>query len=340
MGLKLSARFEKHFLNFKKPAGTSRGILHEKPCWYLFIKNIETGVEGIGECSIIPGLSIDPLEGYEEKLAEVCKVINLHQAIDLSEILLHNYPSIYLAIEMAMLDLQNGGKKIYYFNDFTDNKIGIPINGLIWMDTIQTMWEQTIEKVAAGYKVIKLKIGALNFREEVNLIAKIRNKFPDITLRLDANGAFEPAMALEALKSLAPYHIHSIEQPIKQGQWEAMKDLCKSSPIPMALDEELIGIDDSIKKGELLKFIKPSYIIIKPSLLGGFAAADEWISLAEENNIQWWITSALESNIGLDAIAQWTASKNITMAQGLGTGALYTNNVPSTLHIREGYLYH
>ena len=337
--MKLNAVLEKHFLKFKKPAGTSRGWLTEKPCWFIKIKDESTGITGIGEASIIPHLSIDDRTDYESKLIEVCTAINESEKVDYSSLALTEFPSIQFAIEMALLDLKNGGKQIYFENEFSRAKKGILINGLIWMGSYDEMWKQVIEKVNAGYNVIKLKIGALDFDGEVKLLKKIREHYPEITLRLDANGAFSPAEALDKLITLSGLNIHSIEQPIKQGQWEIMKDICSKSPIPIALDEELIGVNSPEEKIKLLDTISPQYIILKPSLIGGFAASDEWIKLAEMRNIGWWITSALESNIGLNAIAQWTASKNIIMAQGLGTGSLFENNIESDLHIENGELY-
>ena len=335
------ASYQKHFLKFIKPAGTSRGWLTEKPCWFLKLRDDEFDVEGIGECSIIPHLSIDDVPDYENHLKDICERINETDGnFNVSELVEDTFPSIRFGLEMALLDLQNDGRKIYFNNEFSQGKKGIPINGLIWMGTFETMWEQVTEKVNAEYNVIKLKIGALDFAGEVKLLKKIREHYPEITLRLDANGAFSPQDALEKLNILSELNIHSLEQPIKQGQWEIMKDLCKKSPIPIALDEELIGVNSLVEKIKLLDTISPQYIILKPSLLGGFDASDEWIKLAEKRNIGWWITSALESNIGLNAIAQWTASKNIQMAQGLGTGSLYENNIESGLFIEKGKLFH
>jgi o-succinylbenzoate synthase len=341
---RFSASFRRYPLIFKKPAGTSRGYLLEKPCWFLTILDLKTGIEGVGECSIIPGLSIDNEDSYESKLEEICALIT--STGNIPELDLENYPSIRFGIEMALLDLEHGGKGIFFESPFTKGKRGIPINGLVWMGSIEEMWEQIPPKVESGYKVIKIKIGSIDFDNEIRLIAKIRQHYPDISLRLDANGAFSPEEAFKKLETQSAFNIHSIEQPIKQGQWEEMAKLCKQSPIPIALDEELIGIRDHVQKQKLLDTIMPQFIILKPSLLGGFGAADEWIKLAEERNIGWWATSALESNIGLNAIAQWTAKKlgayllnGKVLAQGLGTGSLYKNNVESSLHIRNGELW-
>lgn len=330
----LHAFFEKYSLNFKKPAGTSRGIFMEKPGFFLYIKDTFTGKRGVGECSIIPGLSIDDRPDFELKLQEVCEEItkkgNLNTAIDLDE-----YPAIQFGLEMAKLDLQNGGKGIYFDNEFSQGKKNIIINGLIWMGNESEMWEQVQRKANAGFRVIKLKIGALDFEKEIKLLQKIREIYGDkFEIRLDANGAFSAKDALSKLEKLSTFNIHSIEQPIKAGQWEDMAILCKNSPIPIVLDEELIGIFSADEKESLLNHLHPQYIILKPSLLGGFSACEEWIAIAEKINIGWWATSALESNIGLSAIAQWVGGKNITLPQGLGTGGLYTNNIETKLLLK------
>jgi L-alanine-DL-glutamate epimerase-like enolase superfamily enzyme len=241
---------------------------------------------------------------------------------------------------MALLDQRNGGKGFFFESDFTNGKKGIPINGLIWMGRQEKMLEQIKDKLQHGFSCIKIKVGAINFDEEVSLLKFIRQKFPKdvIEIRLDANGAFTNKNVFENLETLSAFDIHSIEQPVKDGQFELMKKICSSSPIPIALDEELIGVkyDNQLK---LLQFISPQYIILKPSLLGGFESANRWITFAEQEKIKWWATSALESNTGLSAIAQWVATKNNSLMQGLGTGSLYSNNMPSSLQIRNGYLW-
>lgn len=329
--------FEKYILHFKRPAGTSRGSLTEKNSYFIHIKDIETDAEGIGECPILPGLSIDERPDFEDKLQEVCDLLNQNQQLNISDNL-ESWPAIVFGLETAILDVQLGGKRLLYNNAFSRGEKGIPINGLVWMDNIEGMWQQVQEKIAANFPCVKLKIGALDFESELNLLKRIREKYSDIEIRLDANGAFTPQEAVSKLKQLSESHIHSIEQPIKQGQPKLMAELCKASPIPIALDEELIGVNNREDKIKLLDTIQPQYIILKPSLLGGFAAADEWIALAEERNIGWWATSALESNIGLNAIAQWTGSKNNPLPQGLGTGSLFTNNIPMPLEIKSGKL--
>lgn len=338
-----AATCKKHILKFKKPAGTSRGYLYEKPCYFLYVKDNEDNSIGVGECSYIPNLSIDDRPDYEEKLKEVCDLINSKNSPSPLSLDLKEFPSIKFGLETAFLDLQNGGTGILFNTDFTDNKCGIPINGLIWMGSFDEMWEQVISKIESGYKVIKLKIGALDFDNELRLLDKIREHYPGIELRLDANGAFSKEEAAAKLEILSRYDIHSIEQPIKQGQWEAMAELCLKSPVPIALDEELIGINSMDDKIRILDSICPQYIILKPSLIGGFKAAEEWIKLAEERHIGWWATSALESNLGLGVIAQWVASileiNDNILPQGLGTGGLYENNIESTLNIKEGKLF-
>jgi o-succinylbenzoate synthase len=333
----LSARHSSLNLQFKFPAGTSRGVLLHKPSSFLILE--EDGFTGIGECSTIPDLSIDPQASYYTKLDEVCQLLNdgcEPDSIDLSD-----YPSIAFGLETALLDLKAKGSKCLFPSEFTEGKTGIPINGLVWMGDKDFMQKQIREKIAGGYHCIKLKVGAIDFETELEIISGIRQQFSasDIDLRLDANGAFSPTNALEKLERLAKFDIHSIEQPISQGQYEAMADVCKLSPIPIVLDEELIGVKSADKEA-LLDKIKPAYIILKPSLLGGFDESEEWIRLAEKQNIRWWITSALEANIGLNAIAQWTYSLNSKLPQGLGTGQLYHNNIPSPLEIRNAKLFY
>ncbi len=331
----MKARYVNYQLKFKFPAGTSRGVLLEKPSTYLLLE--ENGVTGIGECSTIPDLSVDPMDTYQAKLEEVCQWLNDENApenIDLSE-----YPSIAFGLETALLDLKAKGSKLLFDNDFSAGKVGIPINGLVWMGDKAFMQKQIREKINSGYRCIKLKVGALDFETELDIIKNIRREFSenDIELRLDANGGFSPKDALVKLNRLSEFQIHSIEQPIKQKQWEAMAEMCQKSPIPIVLDEELIG---TAPDENMLKFINPAYIILKPSLISGFEVSEKWIWLAETHKIGWWVTSALESNIGLNAIAQWTFSLNSTLPQGLGTGQLYHNNIFSPLVIENAKLYY
>lgn len=331
------ARHFQYTLQFRFRAGTSRGVLTQKTCSYLLLE--ENGITGIGECSTIPGLSIDPKESYHSKLDEVCSLLNngvLPENIDLQ-----HYPSITFGLETALLDINAKGSKILFPSEFTSGNVGIPINGLVWMGDKAFMQQQIREKIEAGYHCIKLKIGALDFDTELEIIQNIRREFSaqEIEIRLDANGGFLPTEALQKLERLAAFQIHSIEQPIKAGLFEAMANLCRKSPIPIVLDEELIGVQP-IDKEQLIKKIKPAYIILKPSLIGGIGESEDWIRKAEKNGVKWWITSALESNIGLNAIAQWTYTLNSPLPQGLGTGQLYHNNVPSPLEIRDAQLFY
>lgn len=337
----LKASFKKQNFVFKQPGGTSRGILTTKDSWYLIVydkKNPE--VKGIGECSIIERLSIDDRPDFEDKLKEVTK------KIDESDKWLQNgledFPSIRFGLEMAILDMQNGGRRILFDSDFVNGKMGQLINGLVWMGKYDFMRKQIIEKIEAGYTCIKLKIGAINFDDELNLLRLIRKDFGknEIELRVDANGAFAPDEAFEKLKRLSEFHLHSIEQPIRHGLWQQMAKLCEITPLPIALDEELIGISDEKTIELMLETIQPQYIILKPSLLGGFNQSEKFISAAEHKNIGWWVTSALEGNIGLNAIAQWTAILGNPMPQGLGTGQLFTNNIDSPLFIQNALLFH
>ena len=335
----LQADFKKYTLNFNFPAGTSRGVLQKKDSWFISLAD-ETGKTGIGECGLLKGLSYDDRTGYEHEVKQVCSEITKIQNINLYKLI--NFPSIRFGVEMALIDLNSKKERILFPSDFTKGKDTIKINGLVWMCEFEFMKSQIISKIKAGFSCIKLKIGAIDFKKELQLINSIRKEFSvnDIEIRVDANGAFKPGEALEKLNRLAEYNLHSIEQPIKQGQWEEMAKLCELTPLPIALDEELIGVIDRKKEVELLDKIKPQYIILKPSLVGGFAASEEWIDMAKERNIGWWITSALESNIGLNAIAQWTYTLGNKMPQGLGTGQLYTNNFESPLYISNGRLYY
>ncbi len=331
----ISARFHKKTFHFKRPSGTSRGVLTEKHAWFIEIwESANPTVIGIGECSIIPGLSPDfqDLDSYEAKVAEVCADLTMN---------LDAFPSIKFGVETALLDLQNGGKGVIFDNDFSRRERSLPINGLIWMGEPDFMQEQIEQKLKEGFTTIKLKIGAIDFDNELSLLRSIRERYSkeEITLRVDANGAFSPAEAKAKLEFLAELGIHSIEQPIRQGQFDAMKSLCATTPVPIALDEELIGVIAKADKIQLLEYIQPQFIILKPSLHGGIEGTQKWIELAEERGIPWWITSALESNIGLNAICQLTAEYQNELPQGLGTGSLYTDNIPSDLHVENGTIF-
>ncbi|MCC4213980.1 o-succinylbenzoate synthase [Leeuwenhoekiella parthenopeia] len=334
----MQATYKKHVLEFKRPSGTSRGVLNTKETW--FIKIEEAGSVGYGECGILRGLSIDDRPDYEETLKWACEHIHLGEQKLYDS--LESFPSIQFGIEMAFRSLKAENPFELFPSAFTQGEKGIAINGLIWMGEASFMQEQIAEKLEAGFDCIKMKIGAIDFDTEIKLLESIRKRYSaeEITLRVDANGAFKPEEALEKLTRLAELDLHSIEQPIKQGQEQAMAQLCEETPLPIALDEELIGVFGYARQKELLQNIKPQYIILKPSLVGGFRGSDTWIQLAEEQGIDWWITSALESNIGLNAIAQYTYEKKTTIPQGLGTGALYTNNVSSPLDIRHGELWY
>ena len=335
----LKATASKHVLNFYTPAGTSRGYLTTKTSYIISISDTnEPDIKGTGECSLIKGLSPDPENDFEVMLAKVCE--DPAKYISTANPDLNCYPSIRFGLETAWKDLQGGGKKILYPSDFTENRSGIPINGLIWMGSRANILQQVRMRIEEGYRCIKMKVGALDFKEEIGILKTIRQEYKndDIVLRVDANGAFQYENALEKLKILSELELHSIEQPIKPGNWELMAELCEKSPVPVALDEELFFKDAVDNKSNLLSVICPRYIILKPSMLGGFAKSMEWIHEAEKTNSGWWITSALESNIGLNALAQWTFTLNNSTYHGLGTGKLFSNNFPSTLEIRNGEL--
>ncbi len=338
----LQARVVSHILDFVIPGKTSRGTLTKKVSWYLLLHDTKIGYTGVGECSTLPNLSIDDRPDFCQKLNFVCQQINA--GIRLDSIDLVEFPSIAFALEVALADLSNHAfpQTIVFPSEFTNGQTGIPINGLVWMGRREYMEAQIKEKIDQGFSTIKLKVGALDFETEIDILRNIRKQFSpsDITIRLDANGAFTSENAVDKLNRFAEFFIHSIEQPIGQGHPNAMACLCASSPIPIALDEELIGIYSSEEKELLINTIRPQYIILKPSLLGGFAACNDWISIAEKYDIGWWVTSALEGNVGLNAIAQWTFTLNNPLPQGLGTGQVFTNNIDSPLTISEGKLYY
>ncbi|MGC1633205.1 MAG: o-succinylbenzoate synthase [Gelidibacter sp.] len=330
------ASYQKYILNFKQPSGTSRGVLKTKDTWLLIIES--EGKKGIGECGMFKGLSIDDRPDFEAVLKWTCKNIFLGKEVLLSK--LKEFPSIQFGVEMAFLDLENEVPFELFPSKFTKGHDAISINGLIWMGSETFMREQIKNKIDEGFTCIKLKIGAIDFQAELDLLKSIRTHFSadDMELRVDANGAFTPADALEKLKRLSDYHLHSIEQPIKQGQVEEMAKLCQTTPLDIALDEELIGSFNVTDKYDLLQTIQPQYIILKPTLVGGFQGSNDWIAAAENSNIGYWITSALESNVGLNAIAQWTYTLKSDRPQGLGTGGLYTNNFDSPLQVKKGTL--
>jgi len=332
----MQASYQHYVLNFKQASGTSRGILKQKDTWVIIITS--GNKIGVGECGMFKGLSVDDRPDFEDKLEWVCK--NIYLGLDNLLLKLIEFPSIQFGLEIAFKSFQSTSKFNLFPSNFTSGKSSIPINGLIWMGDKAFMLQQIKDKISSGFNCIKLKIGAINFQTEIELLKYIRNKFSskDIEIRVDANGAFNKNEALEKLKILSDLDIHSIEQPIKQGQTEAMALLCEKTPLPIALDEELIGVFSVTKKEELLQTINPQYIILKPTLVGGFKSSDEWIEKAEKQNIGWWITSALESNIGLNAIAQYTFTKNSNLPQGLGTGGLFTNNFESPLFVKKGHL--
>lgn len=338
MLIRMKASYRKYILNFKVPGGTSRGILSHKETWFLMLK--DRSATGIGECALFPGLSADDCPEYENKLKWLCENIQLGQPGLLQS--LKAFPSIQFGLEQAFMSLHSRDPFVLFDSDFTRSEAAIAINGLIWMGSESYMQEQISQRLEEGFRCLKLKIGALDFMKEIELLASIRKKFTkeQLELRVDANGAFETEEALKKLCILAEYGLHSIEQPVSAGNFAVMKELCALTPVPIALDEELIGVFDVTSKEKLLQTIQPQYIILKPSLVGGFAGCREWINLAAKFRINWWITSALESNIGLNAIAQWTYSLGNSLPQGLGTGSLFSNNFESPLRVSDGKLYY
>ena len=332
-------------LHFIQPAGTSRGVYTTRQSYYVTLSDDNVpGIVGIGECATLPDLSCDamPPKEYERILKGFCD--DLCQSGKIDKEAMRPYPSMLFGLETAKRQLDNGGGIDLFNTPFGRGEEGITINGLIWMGTFDEMFQRLEAKLKAGFHCVKLKIGAIDFEKELRLIQHIRQHFSrkEVELRVDANGGFTPDNAMQRLEALAKYDIHSIEQPIRQHQWKEMARLCKNSPLPIALDEELIGVNDLTEKNRLLDTIQPQYIILKPSLHGGISGTREWIKLAKERGIGSWMTSALESNIGLNAIAQLTADiygPHITMAQGLGTGQLFSDNIPMPLEIRGEQLW-
>jgi O-succinylbenzoate synthase len=353
----LKASYRPYTFTFGFDARTSRGAMNDKLSWFINIwDDSNPTIIGIGESGPLPGLSVETIDIFEEMVVYAIERINkanlkmnvLGASLnDLNNLLslvlgsdfLRHHPSIAFAFETALLDLRNNGARIIFHNEFNKGK-SLPINGLVWMGSMDFMRQQVSKKIDEGFSCIKLKVGGLDFEQECDLLRYIRQEYDHekITLRLDANGAFLPNEAMAKLDALAKFNIHSIEQPIKAGLG-AMRLLCENSPIPIALDEELIGVYTTEAKIDLLEKTKPQFIILKPTLHGGLYSCQEWIALAEERNIGWWITSALESNIGLNAIAQFAANYNITLPQGLGTGGIYKNNIESPLKVEKGFLF-
>lgn len=328
--------YKKHVLLFNKPATTSRGSLQSHTVYYIIKHHENLNTFGIGEAAPLVGLSIDAVDDFELQLQNILTTLNngvLLQNIDLAP-----WPAIQFAIETALADLHFGGSRKICDNGFIQNK-PIPINGLVWMNEAKEMLQEAEQKIAAGFNCIKFKIGALDFDEECRLLESIRKKYNafKLEIRTDANGAFANSEVFEKLKELKRFDIHSIEQPIKAKQYSFMQEVCAKSPIPVALDEELIGVRQH-DIAALLHFIKPHYLILKPTLIGGLANSKTWIDHAQQQGIEWWFTSALESNIGLNAIAQYCSSLNTKMPQGLGTGSLYQNNISSPLEVANGFL--
>jgi o-succinylbenzoate synthase len=341
--MSLKGEFFKKTFYFNFKARTSRGLMKDHEAWFVKVWDTDNPERfGIGECGPLPGLSIDPREKLEVVIQDCLGKIDGMNHADLSlldKIVPENFPSVMFAFETAFLDLKNGGKRIIFDNSFLKGA-PIPINGLIWMGDMDFTMSQINIKIYDGFKCIKLKVGGLDFDRECDILSYIRRRYfrDNIIIRLDANGAFKIDDVLYRLGELAKFNIHSIEQPIKPGHPE-MEELCRKSPIPVALDEELIGILKTDKKMQLLDRLKPQFIILKPTLHGGLRHCEEWITLAEARGIGWWITSALESNIGLNAICQFTANYEVRIPQGLGTGSIYEENFSSPLSVKKGEIF-
>jgi o-succinylbenzoate synthase len=343
----MTYEIEERLLHFKQPAGTSRGVYLTRKIWLIYLTDGDK--TGVGECAPLPDLSCDAMadDVYKAKLLAFCEAYCAQGEIDIEA--MRDYPSMLFGLETAVLDLHAQhlsphSSHLLFDTPFSRGEVGIPINGLVWMGSYDEMLQRMEEKLSKGFRCVKLKIGAIDFDKELDLVKRIRERFSfhEVELRLDANGGFTYDEALYKLELLSQYNIHSIEQPIKQGQWAFMSELCRESPLPIALDEELIGVNDPEMKRHMLEIIKPRYIILKPSLHGGMKGCSEWIDIARDLGIGSWITSALESNIGLNAIAQYASNvygNHITMPQGLGTGQLFTDNIPMPLEIRGDKLW-
>ena len=337
-----------HTLQFTFPAGTSRGVMTTRPTHFIVMQ--QEGKRGIGECAPLAGLSMDDTTNLPSMIGLVLQRVakrplprSAREVFQLvGDVVPTNLPAVRFGLETALLDLLHGGRHLVFPSVMQPQFTPLPINGLVWMGDSDFMQRQIDEKLAQGFRCIKLKIGAINFDDELRLLTGVRKRYSSeaVTLRVDANGAFLAAGAMKKLKQLAKLNVHSIEQPIAPGQIEAMATLCRKSPVPIALDEELIGWHTREEQAQLLDDIRPQYVILKPTLLGGLAAADDWIRLAEDRGIGWWVTSALESNVGLNAIAQWVATYEPTLPQGLGTGQLYHNNIDAPIRIAEGHLHY
>jgi o-succinylbenzoate synthase len=343
----MELEYSTYRLDFKFAAGTSRGVMHHRDIWMVQIKaHADSPVVGRGEVAPLPGLSHESIEempdclkSAQAQLKSFDSIKSEEEVYQFAKELAGDFPSVRFGLEMAFLDLYKGGKQLWFDNDWTNGLSDMPINGLIWMNTPESMKKQADEKIDQGFDCIKMKIGAIDFDAELGVLAYIRSKF-DGVLRVDANGAFLTEEVFKKLNRLSAFDLHSIEQPIMPRQWPAMQLVCQKSPVPIALDEELIGVWSQQDKVELLDEINPQYIILKPSLVGGFFESAEWIKLAEERKIGWWMTSALESNLGLNAIAQFTANYDPQNAQGLGTGGLFENNLDASTEIKDGRLFY
>lgn len=334
----IKAEYCRSDLLFKEPATTSRETMNSKCTYYIKVYDDQTpGQFGLGECALFRGLSCDDRSDYETRLREACRDIEKYAGGDTAD--LADYPSLRFGVETAVNDYRNGGVRTVFPGAWRSGEKALTINGLVWMGNREEMFTRLQRKLEEGFRCVKFKIGGIDFEDELSLIAGVRERFTPkmLEIRLDANGAFSPANAMSRLERLAAFVIHSIEQPIRAGQWTEMARLCKESPVDIALDEELIGINDLRDKKLMLSTVAPQYIILKPALCGGFSGGREWIDAADRLGIGWWITSALESNIGLNAIAQWADSLSVSMPQGLGTGELFTNNIPSPV-TRKGQL--
>lgn len=323
-------------LKFKKLAKTSRETMQEKvTCFLKLYDEKHPESYGIGEAAVFPGLSPEANSSYEYKIMELMANVAIGKATDLSR-----YSSLQFGLEQAIWDFSSGCRGCYFDSDFLSDKSSIEINGLVWMNDFETMLSEAHEKIEKGFKCIKFKIGAIDWDKELSMLRSIRKLDDSLEIRVDANGGLQHDILWRQLDELAELNVQSIEQPVPKGNIELMARICKESKVPVALDEELIGVYGIEEKRKLVRSIKPAYLVLKPALCGGFSGAEEWIGVGSEEGVGFWVTSALESNVGLDAIAQWTALHNSGMAQGLGTGSLYVNNFETPLYLEADRLHH
>ena len=339
---------------FKTPAGTSRGVMTSKPAHFIEVD--VQGLRGQGECGLLPGLSVDDRPDYREQLELFCRALNALSDATWADWASRGrldpqwarawveWPSLVFAAEQALLswaDRARGGDGTRQADTaFARGEAGIPINGLLWMGSSCYLHDQSEARLTEGFRCLKMKVGALDFAAECDVLRHNRSLDSSLELRVDANGAWAGDLALERMKALREFNLHSIEQPCPPSDRAGLKAAASSGTLPVALDESLIGVHRSADRDALLDEIQPHFIVLKPSLLGGMASSEDWISRARARGINYWVTSALEGSVGLSALAQWASTlPDLQGYQGFGTGSLYTNNLPARTEVRQGQLW-